>query len=82
MVQFPNGLGGDDSIEKIFKSPIQQQLQDALQYIQNVIITEKVIKHSDRAEADRFFNFPYAAIEKALFNTVYHRVSNRCYRNR
>lgn len=34
------------------KGPIQQQLRDALQYIQNVIITEKVIKHPDRAEAD------------------------------
>jgi ATP-dependent DNA helicase RecG len=38
-----------------------------------VVITEKVIKHPDRAEADRFFNFPYAAIEEALSNAVYHR---------
>jgi ATP-dependent DNA helicase RecG len=44
-----------------------------LQYIQNVIITEKVVKHPDRAEADRFFNFPYAAVEEALSNAVYHR---------
>lgn len=73
VVQFPNGLGGDDIIEKTFKGPIQQQLRDALQYIRNVIITEKVVKHSDRAEADRFFNYPYAAIEEALSNAVYHR---------
>ena len=64
VVQFPSGLGGNDIIEKTFKGPIQQQLRDALQYIQNVIITEKVIKQPDRAEADRFFNFPYAAIEE------------------
>jgi len=44
-----------------------------LQYIKNVIITEKVVKHPDRAEADRFFNFPYAAVEEALSNAVYHR---------
>lgn len=31
------------------------------------------MKHPDRAEADRFFNFPYAAIEEALSNAVYHR---------
>jgi ATP-dependent DNA helicase RecG len=73
VVQFPSGLGGDDIIEKTFKGPIQQQLRDALQYIRNVVITEKVIKHPDRAEADRFFNFPYAAIEEALSNAVYHR---------
>lgn len=44
-----------------------------MQYIRNVIITEKVVKHPDRAEADRFFNYPYAAIEEALSNAVYHR---------
>lgn len=73
VVQFPDGLGGNDIIEKTFKGPIQQQLRDALQYIQNVVITEKVIKYPDRAEADRFFNFPYAAVEEALSNAVYHR---------
>ena len=73
VVQFPSGLGGDDIIEKTFKGPIQQQLRDALQYIRNVVITQKVIKYPDRAESDRFFNYPYAAIEEALSNAVYHR---------
>ena len=73
VVQFPSGLGGNDIIEKTFKGPIQQQLREALQYIHNMVITEKVVKHPDRAEADRFFNFPYAAIEEALSNAVYHR---------
>lgn len=41
--------------------------------IVDVVITEKVVKHPDRAEADRFFNYPYAAIEEALSNAVYHR---------
>lgn len=48
-------------------------MREALQYIRNVVITEKVVKHPDRAEADRFFNYPYAAIEEALSNAVYHR---------
>lgn len=73
IVQFPEGLGGNDIIENIFKGPIHQQLRNALQFIRNTIITEKVIKYPDRAEADRFFNYPYAAIEEALSNAVYHR---------
>ena len=44
-----------------------------MRYIKNMIITEKVVKHPDRAEADRFFNYPYAAIEEALANAVYHK---------
>lgn len=73
IVQFPEGLGGNDIIENTFKGPIHQQLREALQFIKNTIITEKVVKHPDRAEADRFFNYPYAAVEEALSNAVYHR---------
>jgi ATP-dependent DNA helicase RecG len=32
-----------------------------------------VIKYSDRAEADRVFNYLYEAIEEALANAVYHK---------
>lgn len=73
VVQFPEGLGGDNIIEQTFKGPIHQQLREALQYIRNTIITERVVKHPDRPEADRFFNYPLAAIEEALSNAVYHR---------
>lgn len=73
VVEFPEGLGGDRIIEHTFKGPIHQQLRDALRYIRNCIVEEHVVKHPDRAEADRFFNFPYAAIEEALSNAVYHR---------
>jgi ATP-dependent DNA helicase RecG len=52
---------------------LQKQLRDALSYIQTNIISEKVVKHPDRAESNRFFNFPYAAIEEALSNAVYHK---------
>ena len=39
----------------------------------NSQLRETVIKHPDRAEATRVWNFPYAAIEEALVNAVYHR---------
>ena len=37
------------------------------------VIKERVIKQPGRAEADRFFNYPYEAIEEALANAVYHK---------
>ena len=49
------------------------QLRDALRYISNTFIRRKIVKHPDRAEADHIFNYPYAAIEEALANAVYHR---------
>jgi ATP-dependent DNA helicase RecG len=73
VVQFPEDLGGNQIIEKTFKGPLHQQLREALQYIRNSVIQERVIKLPDRAEADRFFNYPYAAIEESLCNAVYHK---------
>ena len=32
-----------------------------------------MLKHPDRAEATRVWNFPYVAIEEAVVNAVYHR---------
>ena len=64
---------GKDFSEKYFKGPMHIQLRDALSFIRNNIITEKVKKISGQAEAQRFFNFPYDAIEESLANAVFHK---------
>lgn len=48
-------------------------LREALAYIKATYLSTTVVKHKDRAEADRVSNFPYEAIEEALVNAVYHR---------
>ncbi len=64
---------GTNMIEKVFTGTLQNQLRGAVQYIKDNVIQEAVIKHSDKAEAERFFNYPYEAIEELLANAVYHR---------
>lgn len=73
VVEFPDGLGGERIVESSFTGPLHRQLRDALQYLRNVIIKERVVKHADMAEAERFFNYPFAALEEALSNAVYHK---------
>lgn len=74
VVWFPKeGPGGNKFSEKIFKGPIPRMIRDALDYIKRNFISETVIKHPGRAEATRVENFPYAAIEEAVVNAVYHR---------
>ena len=73
VVWFPDGPAGDRFEEKIFKGPVSKMTRDALSYIQNTFLKETVIKHPDRAEAERFWNYPYAAIEESIVNAVYHR---------
>ena len=64
---------GTDMVEKVFRGPIQRQLEDALSYIRNFCLAEAVIKLPDQAEAKRIFNYPYQAVEEILANAVYHR---------
>jgi len=64
---------GKNFSEKYFKGPFHIQLRDALSFIRNNIVSEKVKKISGQAEAQRFFNFPYDAIEESLANAVFHK---------
>lgn len=70
---FPEGAGGDRFVEKSFKGPLGRMTREALDYVQRNYLVETVIKHPQRAEATRVVNFPYAAVEEALVNAVYHR---------
>ena len=70
---FPDSAGGDRFEEKIFRGLLDRMLRESLAFIQSRFLGERVIKHPDRAEAERFYNFPYEALEEALANAVYHR---------
>ena len=73
IVHFPQGTDADQFSEKTFIGPLGRITRDALTYIQNHYLHETVIKHPNRAEAERFWNYPYQAIEEAVVNAVYHR---------
>lgn len=72
IVDIPNPTG-EGMVEKSFTGPIQRQLKDALMYINNYVLKEKVYKFEDKEEAKRIFNYPYRAIEELLTNAVYHK---------
>jgi|TARA_B100001093_G_scaffold294426_1_gene280836 ATP-dependent DNA helicase RecG len=69
---FPRGLT-EDFQEKIFEGPFQKQLTNALDFLKNHVLVEKVHKVKGQAEAERFWNFPYDTLEETLANAVYHR---------
>jgi ATP-dependent DNA helicase RecG len=72
VVTFQDNIGCSFQ-EKIFKGPLHHQLMFALNYIRNNVVIEQVIKVDGIAEARRFFNYPFEAIEEALANAVYHK---------
>ena len=73
VVWFPDGPGGDRFEEKEFRGPLWVILSDAIDFIARNYLKETVVKHPHQPEAERFWNFPLAAIEEALVNAIYHR---------
>lgn len=73
IVDLRGGLEGDNMTENIYKGPLDYMIKSALRFLQNYLIEERIIKVSYQAEAIRYFNYPYPAIEEALVNAMYHR---------
>ena len=73
IVSFESNIADKNFTETNLEGPIHHQLRDALRYLKTQVIKEKVEKVSYQAQAIRYFNFPYEALEEALANAVYHR---------
>ncbi len=71
-VDKPNPAG-ENMTETTFTGPLDQQITTALRFIKGYVIKERIQKLEYTAEAVRTFNFPFAAIEEALVNAVYHK---------
>lgn len=69
----PEAEASKDFTEKTFTGPIWKQVKDALDYIKTNVIEEKVVKITNQAEAVRYFNYPYNALEEAVVNAVFHK---------
>lgn len=68
---------GKNYIEKIFTGSLVNQVRDVLSFIKTNIVQEQVSKAPGQAEAVRYFNYPYQAIEEAVVNAVYHKSYER-----
>lgn len=59
--------------EKTFKGSVPQMIKQTLDYLSTNIVYEVVQKVSGKQEANRFWNYPYDALEEAVVNSLYHR---------
>lgn len=76
IVIFPEGLEQNPSnmieVPKIV-GPVPNMIKSALDYLRTNVVKERIIKPKDKAESEKFFNYPYQAFEEAVVNALYHR---------
>lgn len=75
VVTFPKGKqkAPNNFTEVTFKGSVTQMIKQTMEYIKSNVLKEYVRKISGKQEAERFWNYPYDAIEEAVVNSVYHR---------
>ncbi len=76
IASFPNGR--DEDPDNIVEYPtiigsVPNMIRETLQFLRTNIVKEKVVKIPTDEKARRFFNYPYAALEEAVVNALYHR---------
>lgn len=72
IVEFEDEAGTKYS-EKVIKGPVQNQIRQIMEYLDSTVIKRYTRKETTKSEVDRFFNYPYQALEEAVVNALYHR---------
>jgi len=75
VVVFPDGKvkNPQNFSEKTFKGSIPQIIKQTMDFFSTNILFETVEKVSGKQEANRYWNYPYDALEEAVVNSLYHR---------
>jgi hypothetical protein len=66
----PSFADGSSTFEKSFFGEIGAVESDVLAHIDRLYLKQTIIKHTDRAESTRFWNFSLGEIEKALHSAL------------
>ena len=72
LVEFEDESGTKYS-EKTFLGPVHIQIREIMNYLNSNIIKQYTHKSSTKSEVDKFFNYPYQALEEIVVNSLYHR---------
>lgn len=74
IVYFPKGAEDPEFIEiPAISGPVPFMIKETLSYLSTHVLEEKIRKVENQPESIRIWNYPYAALEEAVANALYHR---------
>ena len=76
IVLFPEGREKNPNnlieVEPI-RGSVPTMIEKTLSYLETNVIKKQILKPKDREESDKFYNYPYQALEETVVNSLYHR---------
>ena len=76
VVYFPKGrLNNPNNLYEgpVIKGSITQIIDRTLEYLNRMLVMQTVIKPEDSSRSQKFFTYPYQALEESVTNSLYHR---------
>jgi ATP-dependent DNA helicase RecG len=76
VVYFPEGrLNNPNNLYEgpVIKGSITQIIDRTLEYLNRMLVMQTVIKPKDSSRSQKFFTYPYQALEESVTNSLYHR---------
>ena len=76
IVTFPEGSinNPNNFIEApIISGSVPEMIEKTMSYLKTNVIKEKVAKPKDDLRSNKYYNYPYQALEEAVANSLYHR---------
>ena len=76
IVYFPEGrLNNPNNLYEgpIIKGSITQIIDRTLEYLNRMLVMQTIIKPKDSSRSQKFFSYPYQALEESVTNSLYHR---------
>ena len=64
---------GKRMTSKVFKGPLDRQIRDSMEYLENQVIEMMTIKKPGKVESSSFYNYPIEAVEETVVNAVLHK---------
>ena len=76
IVLFPEGREKNPNnlieVEPI-RGSVPTMIDKTLSYLRTNVVKKKIVKPKDDEHSDKFYNYPYQALEEAVVNSLYHR---------
>ena len=76
IVLFPEGREKNPNnlieVEPI-KGSVPMMIEKTLSYLRTNVIKKRILKPKDDEHSEKFYNYPYQALEEAVVNSLYHR---------
>ncbi len=75
IVTFPEGKiqNPNHFTETSFYGCVPHMVKQTMEYLRSNVLKEYIQKLKGQQEAQRFWNYPYEALEEAVVNSIYHR---------